>query len=340
MTEILIFSASLILTVVGVAVFRRFGGHKRLLDVPNERSSHAKPTLRGGGIVIVAVCITLYFAAAKAVSMPLSWSYFAGAMIVAGVSWVDDILSLPAWTRLFFHGLAAVIIVTGLGGLDSFYIPVYGSLIDLGVFGPVLSVLWIVWMINAYNFMDGIDGLAGAQGIAAGLGWAAFGFIAGTEGLYLFGGVIAFSCLGFLVHNWPPAKIFMGDVGSAFLGFTFAALPFLMADQLNDSDSGWIFFAAVSFVWLFLFDTIYTFSRRLVKREKVWDAHRQHLYQRMVISGAGHGTVSLIYGTLALCIAGLLAVAYILRGKFEVFLLLFGVLTAAVIAIAGHRKKG
>jgi UDP-N-acetylmuramyl pentapeptide phosphotransferase/UDP-N-acetylglucosamine-1-phosphate transferase len=158
--------------------------------------------------------------------------------------------------------------------------------------------IWIIWLINAYNFMDGINGIAGVQAITAGVGWTLLGFIFGLETIGFYAIIVIGAALGFLIHNWSPAKVFMGDVGSAFLGFTFAVLPF-WADSNNKIELN-LFFAGLIFVWFFVFDSVWTFLKRLCKKEKIWQAHRQHIYQLLVISGNSHSKITIIYGIFSI----------------------------------------
>ena len=151
-------------------------------------------------------------------------------------------------------------------------------------------------MINAYNFMDGIDGIAGSQAVVAGAGWFILGVLADVPAVAGLGLVLAASSIGFLIHNWHPASIFMGDVASGFLGYMFAILPLM---QGGDNSHGATVLPGVLLVWPFLFDTILTFMRRLRNGEDVFAAHRSHLYQRLVISGLSHQTVTLLYAGLA-----------------------------------------
>jgi UDP-N-acetylmuramyl pentapeptide phosphotransferase/UDP-N-acetylglucosamine-1-phosphate transferase len=167
----------------------------------------------------------------------------------------------------------------------------------LGWLGIPLTLAWIVGLTNAYNFMDGIDGIAAGQAIVAGIGWLILGNMLGEPRFAALGLAVAASSLGFLVHNRPPAKIFMGDVGSAFLGFTFAFMTVWCSQK---SPNGvWFAELSVLFLWPFAFDSILTFFRRLCKRENVFAAHRSHLYQRLVQSGMTHGQVSGVYTALA-----------------------------------------
>jgi UDP-N-acetylmuramyl pentapeptide phosphotransferase/UDP-N-acetylglucosamine-1-phosphate transferase len=144
--------------------------------------------------------------------------------------------------------------------------------------------------------MDGIDGIAALQAVVAGTLWLIAGLAVTAPQTAFLGGVTAAASLGFLALNWQPAKIFMGDVGSAFLGFVFATLP-IAAVRESEGSAGWGFFGvAVLFVGMFVFDSVLTFFRRLVRGEKVWLAHREHLYQRLVISGRSHATATILFG--------------------------------------------
>ena len=192
------------------------------------------------------------------------------------------------------HAAGALLILFAVGFWPSVDLPFVGS-VHWGWLGVPLAFFWVVGLTNAYNFMDGIDGLAGSQAVIAGVGWAGLGWLRGEPLVSLLGLLVAGSSLGFLLHNWPPARIFMGDVGSAFLGFTFAALSVLAAQQ-----NPRLAVAGILLLWPFIFDTIGTFLRRLRRRENVFAAHRSHLYQRLVIAGYSHRTVTLLYSGLAL----------------------------------------
>ena len=174
----------------------------------------------------------------------------------------------------------------------------------MGWAGLPLTFVWIVGFTNAYNFMDGIDGIAGSQAVAAGLGWMVLGQLSGQPAVSVLGLLLASSTLGFLGHNWPPARIFMGDVGSAFLGYTFAALA-VAAVRGNPR----LALAGILLVWPFVFDTTLTLIRRLSRRENVFSAHRSHLYQRLVIAGYSHRGVTLLYAGLAVA-GALLAIIW------------------------------
>jgi UDP-N-acetylmuramyl pentapeptide phosphotransferase/UDP-N-acetylglucosamine-1-phosphate transferase len=267
-----------------------------ILDVPNERSSHTRPTPRGGGLAIVLICLAgwcVYAFTWSDDSGWLIWGYASAAALLALVSFLDDLYGLSNTKRFIAHLAAAILILYTCGWWMSLTMPFVGTL-DLGWFGAILSLLWIVGLTNAYNFMDGIDGIAAGQAIVAGIGWLLLGEITGITCVVCLGFLITAASLGFLFHNRPPARIFMGDVGSAFLGFTFAFLAVWAAQQ--DPRLG---VAGVLLVWPFVFDSIFTLLHRLHKGENIFQAHRSHLYQRLVKCGVTHGKVSLGYTLLA-----------------------------------------
>ncbi|MCA9947214.1 MAG: hypothetical protein KC449_27230, partial [Anaerolineales bacterium] len=273
-----------------------------LLDIPNERSSHTQPTPRGGGVIIAAVTLVgvwiVWFSMENqtiAQSSYLLLSYGAASLLVASVSWVDDFHPLSNRLRFGVHTLAAMLVIVGVGYWQNFTLPVFGN-ISLGIVGIPFTLVWIVGLINAYNFMDGIDGLAGTVALIAGSTWALIGYYYGSELVLNLGLLVAASSFGFLLHNWPPAKIFMGDVGSAFLGFTFATLPLLtLRLAIREPSTNLFLSTGVLVIWPFLFDSIFTLLRRLSHGEKIWEAHRSHLYQRLVIAGFRHSFVTALY---------------------------------------------
>jgi UDP-N-acetylmuramyl pentapeptide phosphotransferase/UDP-N-acetylglucosamine-1-phosphate transferase len=335
---ILLFTSTLAASWLGVALFRRWSLARDLLDVPNERSSHSAPTPRGGGLVIVLVCLLGYLAIHLIFAVPFSKGYFIGALMVAVVSWLDDLYSLPFWSRLMVHVTAAGVLVAELGVWQGAVL--YPSLeVNFGmVLGGILTIGWVVWLLNAYNFMDGIDGIAALQAVVTGVAWAIFGLYFHLQGSFLFAGVVACVSLGFLLHNWQPAKIFMGDVGSAFLGFTLAAMPLLFGAETQQRIAV-LPTIAVLFVWFFVFDTIFTLLRRAVNRERVWEAHRSHLYQRMVISGLSHRDVTLIYALAAALLAASALLAVIFKGNYGILSLFLLVILTAGQVFLGLRKK-
>lgn len=301
MKEYFGFFAVFLTTLCGTEIFRRWSLRKELFDVPNERSSHTVPTPRGGGLIIVIVCLTAYIFWTLAISGNFQWSYLIGAFLIASVSWIDDLYTISSGWRFTIHTTCAALAVFTLGYFDEINIPFLNNF-KTGIFGASITFFWIVWLTNAYNFMDGIDGIAGTQALTAGIGWFLLGQIVDAPTVSFYGGILACAGLGFLILNWQPAKIFMGDVGSAFLGYSFAVLPLLAKNEsgANLEKADFLFPAAIILVWLFAFDTLWTFGRRVLNGEKVWQAHRSHLYQRLVISGKSHSAVTFLYGTISI----------------------------------------
>jgi len=284
------------LSALCVAGSRRWAA-ERMLDIPNARSSHTRPTPRGGGLgIVIGVLIggwSLFIS--RVLSAPLREiaALSLGGGIVALAGWLDDIHPLPYQVRLTVQAIGSAIILIAIGYFHTVPVPFVGD-IHLNLIGIPVALLWIIGLSNAYNFMDGIDGIAGGQAVVAGVGWVIIGFMAGQSFVGLIGLLLATSSLGFLLHNWPPARIFMGDVGSAFVGFSLAVLP-VIAGRRNPR----LIVAGFLFVWPFIFDTSFTLVRRLVKKENIFVAHRSHIYQRLVIAGYSHRFVTLIYMVLA-----------------------------------------
>jgi UDP-N-acetylmuramyl pentapeptide phosphotransferase/UDP-N-acetylglucosamine-1-phosphate transferase len=302
--------------------------------MPNERSLHSEPVPYGGGLLIAIICIVAYLPISYFVLNTFSWGYFTGALLITLISYIDDVYRLGTPVRLAVHSVAAILVIVDLGTWHG--ITMLGGL-QMGNWAYVLTFIWIVWMVNAYNFMDGIDGLAGLQSVIAGVGWLSLGYLLDMPALYLFAGAIAASSLGFLIHNWPPAQIFMGDVGSAFLGFTFAVLP-LLARHMADKAWDLLPIAAVLFVWFFLFDSATTRLRLLLRGANVVAAHREHLFQRLVTSGLSHRQVTIVYGILAVLLSGsvLISIAY----RAEIGLAMFPVvvlLTVILLSVSAWR---
>jgi UDP-GlcNAc:undecaprenyl-phosphate GlcNAc-1-phosphate transferase len=198
------------------------------------------------------------------------------------------------------QGVVAAISIWGLGYFKVVTIPMLGEL-QLGAIGIVITFLWIIGLTNAYNFMDGIDGLAGGVALSAGIGWMWLASNINNPFVFWIALAITASGLGFLGHNWSPAKIFMGDVGSTFLGYSFAVLPLISSDQGGDA-----LLLGTLLMWTIIMDAGVTFIGRLIKRENIFAPHRSHLYQRLVMAGYRHETVSSLYILLTL-LAGLLS---------------------------------
>lgn len=268
----------------------------RILDTPNERSSHTQPTPRSGGIAIV-ITFFVGLAGIKLLSgnLVLEQSFFrvfsGAAFLIAAVSLFDDLTGIGFKAKLGLQSVASIAVMVFGVVIDHVSVPGLGG-VTLGWWGYPLTFVWIVGLTNAFNFMDGIDGLAAGTAIVAGAFFAAITFLGGSGFMYLVSSLIAWSCLGFLILNWQPARIFMGDTGSQFLGFVFAVLA-VMAGTLDAAHIS--YFVMPLLFFHFLWDTAFTLVRRLRAGEPVIQAHRTHLYQLLNRMGFSHAQVTRLY---------------------------------------------
>ncbi|MDZ4839234.1 MAG: hypothetical protein SGJ04_04445 [Bacteroidota bacterium] len=300
---------------------------KNQLDTPNERSSHTKLTPRGGGrAIFVSIFISLSIYCLYAQNLDLFILLFISS-VIAMLGWIDDLRNsrggLGSGIRSLIQLFCAIGVVIYFGPV--LYLPLPSPLdISLGWLKYLIAIIWIIGITNIYNFLDGIDGHAGTQGFIAGLGLFIFSFNEFNSEPFnnqnITGLIIAASCLGFLMVNWHPAKIFLGDVGSTFLGFLLSSYPFYIQKQndyfntiiehdfqghLNTSFASFLnshaanaFYAMAILIWFFLLDGTFTMIRRAIKREKVWKPHRSHLYQRLNIAGWKHSQIVLFISLL------------------------------------------
>lgn len=268
---------------IATYVLARASGWFRVLDVPNERSLHSKPVPRTGGIAIICGIATGSIAQAVFFEGDIRLaSILFASMIIAVVSLVDDRVTLTVGIRLAVHGLTAVVLVGTLGVLHGMALP--GSWLSWPkIIGTALTILTILWLTNLYNFMDGIDGLAAGMGVVGFSTFAVLGGMADHPTFSLLSLVIAAAAAGFLVFNFPPARIFMGDVGSSTLGFLVAA--FTLWAALDGIFPLWI---GILVFGPFVVDATVTLLRRAMCGERVWTAHKSHYYQRLVQAGWGH----------------------------------------------------
>jgi len=290
-------AAALLFTVVMerflVGYLPRFG----VLDLPNQRSSHKRPTPRGGGMGIglgvLAGFVAGYF---LGVGFPPFWLLLATG-VVALVGLADDILGgIPFWLRLAVQFLASSIVLVSAGSLDRLPLPGSAAVSLVWLAWPV-SFLWLVGVTNIYNFLDGIDGFAGMQAVIAGVALViAFPKVSAGQ----VGWIVAAAAAGFLFFNWEPARLFMGDVGSSTLGFLFAAIPFTLPHASRPSGV-WLIGMAL---WFFLADGSWTVLRRVARGERIWEAHREHLYQQLVRSGWSHARVTSAVMSAGAVVAG------------------------------------
>jgi Fuc2NAc and GlcNAc transferase len=325
-----------VISVVGTAALRRFAVRSGLIDVPNERSSHTIPTPRSGGLAIVVASLlgmTALFALGT-LSRDLYVALAVGGTAVALVGFIDDRMQLSARVRLLVHLAAAGWALFCLGGLD--HVRIAGEPAALGPVGYLVGILGIVWTINLFNFMDGIDGIAGSE--AAFISWSLAGIASfyGLSGGSAAAGVIfGAACCGFLAWNWPPARIFMGDVGSGYLGYVVAVLSVAAARHAPITLAACLILGGVFFV-----DATTTLLRRVLRRERAFQAHREHAYQ-VLARKSSHRTVTV--GVLALNAfwslpAAWLATCYPERAGWIVLGALGPLVALAILVGAGRRE--
>ena len=319
-----------------------------LLDHPNERSLHDVPIPRTGGLAIIGSLflglITARVLGFFVMREGLSWSEWVHleswilvlTMLLGLVSFLDDRGGVPVWLRLGCQFAASGILALGAGLLlPAIQLPLLGT-IEFGWLVVPLTILFLVWITNLYNFMDGMDGFAGGMtvigcGLLGYLGWQAHHPV-----IPVIATLQSAAAAGFLVRNFPPAKIFMGDVGSVSTGFLVAALIVLgCRDGVFDLWVPLIIFSP------FILDATVTLVRRACRHEKVWEAHRDHFYQRLVLGGWGHRrTVLAEYGVMVLCGGFAFLYQYGSEGWRLVILGLWGVLFLSLaLAVKGVEQR-
>jgi Fuc2NAc and GlcNAc transferase len=296
---LIVFTATAILIDVIIILAARF----RLVDLPNRRSAHSLPTARGGGVGIVLM--TLLAALVAVVRWPdLLVSVLAGIVlpsaVIAGVGFFDDIRPMRPLLRLVIQVAVAVWMTVVLEPLRGIALP-GGWSVEFGWLAWPLTVVWIVGMINAYNFMDGSDGMAALGAVVVGCSIAMVGFETRASAMMLLAAFAAAASGGFLVFNWQPARVFMGDVGSGFLGLFFAGLPLLLGDASRPT----VFVPAVLSLWPFIYDPFLSVVRRIWNGANPLQPHREFLFHRLIRSGISHSSTAMLYALLS-AIGGLL----------------------------------
>jgi UDP-N-acetylmuramyl pentapeptide phosphotransferase/UDP-N-acetylglucosamine-1-phosphate transferase len=288
---ILAFALPLLATAIGTRLVLPWLRH-RVLDQPNERSSHTVPTPRGGGIVLVAVLVVALWVIEIGTKAPPERVAVLTAAIaaLAAVSWLDDRKGANILLRLGLHLVAVTggLAVLGVAGLAE------RAKLPLWLIGPVLALAWM-WFINLYNFMDGIDGITGVESASIGIGLVAVAVVTlgAVAGQALAGLALAGAAIGFLVWNWHPARVFLGDVGSVPLGYVVGAL-------LIQSVVAGHWAPALILPLYYFADATWTLFARLLAGERVWQAHKTHFYQRAHQGGLSHAQVSAAIGSLNL----------------------------------------
>jgi Fuc2NAc and GlcNAc transferase len=328
--------ALLLLTFLGARIgtggLRQYALRHQVVDVPNARSSHSVPTARGGGVAIVVGFVLAYVVWSCAVgggSRGLLATLLPGSVVIAALGFWDDHRALSAKIRFPVHLLAACWAVYRLGGWP---------VLDLGFasfawgwVGSVVAVLAIAWSINLYNFMDGIDGLAGMETVFVGGVGGLLVWYAGADGMPLW--LLAAAAAGFLVMNWPPARIFMGDAGSGFLGYVFAVMALHATVARDTTIWPWVILLGV-----FGVDATLTLLRRAWRGIRVTDAHRTHAYQWAARRAGGHLPVTI--GVLGLNLVLLAPAAWLVIVRPELSLPITGVCVVLLVGLAWKFDAG
>ena len=268
-----------LLVILAVSFFttwllRRYALARSIIDIPNARSSHTVPTPRGGGVAIVLsfLLVLPLLTATGLLTWANMWAMLGAGSVIAVLGFLDDHGHIAARWRLLGHFAASAWALYWLGGLPA--ISLIGIDFDLAWLGHGLAVFYLVWLLNLYNFMDGIDGIASVEAICACLGACLLYWLGGFETLIVAPLVLAMAVAGFLYWNFPPARIFMGDAGSGFLGIILGLLSLQAAWASPKLLWVWLILLGV-----FIVDATVTLIRRLVRGEKVYEAHRSHAYQ-------------------------------------------------------------
>jgi UDP-N-acetylmuramyl pentapeptide phosphotransferase/UDP-N-acetylglucosamine-1-phosphate transferase len=300
------------LSFLAADAMRRHSARLGFTDQPNHRSSHTTSTARAGGVGF-ALVVPMAIACGTVLYPPpdptAQSAVLIGALALALIGLADDRWALPPLIRLLAH-CAAAIGVTSTGVVIREIPLPWGAAYELGMLAVPATVVWMVALTNVYNFMDGIDGLAASQGIVAASAIGALAACTGRPDVALAMGVLAAGICGFLILNWSPARIFMGDVGSTFLGFMFGAWAAMSSGSHGASIP---FFAWAAVLSPFLLDATWTLGRRALRGEQLYQPHRTHLYQQLVSSGWSHARTTLLYTTIGVWASALTLVHYCLQ---------------------------
>jgi Fuc2NAc and GlcNAc transferase len=318
------------------ALVRRYALSKALLDVPNARSSHAAATPRGGGLAIVLTLLVGGVVLCTVESAPwhLCVALLGAGSLVALVGWLDDLGHVAARWRLVAHSLAAIWALYWLGEVP--VVGVFGLELGRGWIWQGVAIVYVIWLVNLYNFMDGIDGIAGIEAVTVAIGIVIVILVSGRgveSAPSSFAAILAASALGFLVWNFPKAWIFMGDVGSGFLGMTFGVLS-LQAGLISAE----LFWSCLILLGVFVVDATWTLWRRLLRGDRIHEAHRSHAYQHAARRLGHHFGVSSAVGALNLI--WLLPIACLAAVGAMEGIVLLGVAYAPLCALAWYFDAG
>lgn len=324
----LIFPFVIFISLFLTEYIRRYAVKKNLLDTPNSRSSHSIATPRGGGLSIV-ICFLSVIVLSDSLPSNIVFALTGSAVLVAIIGFWDDQGHIAARWRLLSHFIAAIWALYWLGDIAKFEL--LGLSINLSLFFFVVIAFVFVWLLNLFNFMDGIDGIAASETIFVASAGAYFSWNNGLENLSYISLVLASSVMGFLILNWPPAKIFMGDVGSGFLGLMLGIIAYA---NIIEGSSVWVWLILLG---VFLVDSGITLIRRIIGGEKWYEAHCNHAYQHAA-KKYGHKRVTI--GTIIINVCWLLPVAFMVYLNENISVLLTLIAYTPLVILALNFKAG
>jgi Fuc2NAc and GlcNAc transferase len=302
MIVLLLLTLVILVSLTLTAALRRYALSRSLMDIPNTRSSHTIPTPRGGGLAVVFSFLLALPVLAEfgGLQWSVAWALLGAGAGIALLGFLDDHSHIAARWRLLGHFVAAAWLLFWLGGLPP--VTLLSWTLNLGWAGHILAAVFLVWMLNLFNFMDGIDGVASIQAITTCLSGALLYWVLGEPSYTTVPMLLAAAVAGFLYWNFPPARIFMGDAGSGFLGIMLGGLTIQAAIVEPELLWAWLILMGV-----FVVDATFTLLRRLLRGDKVYEAHRSHAYQAASRRFGAHRPVSL--GVLVINLLWLLPVA-------------------------------
>lgn len=326
--RIIFLGAAFICSIILAGLLRRYALRMNLLDIPNARSSHSVPTPRGGGLAVVVVFMLFFMVlyVSGVVSSHLLLVILPACLGVSLIGWLDDHFSISPLIRFCVHLVSGMTALYFLGGLPS--LPLVNETIDLGAWSYPFVVPALVWCINLNNFMDGIDGIASAEAISVAGGAAAIIWLNGGAASHNITLVLVIAVTaGFLIWNWPPAKIFMGDACSGFLGMLIGLMALVTSlDETAINLWCWVILYGV-----FVVDSTYTLVRRVISGKQFYKAHRSHAYQILSRQWNSHLKVTILLLAVNICWLFPLAVV---SSRYPYYGFLFTVLALAPILLA------
>ena len=292
-----------ILTLLFTGYMRHYALKKNIIDNPNERSSHSIPTPRGGGVAVVcsylvALAVLIY---SQQLTVHIGLTLMVAGFVIALLGFLDDHGHINSMLRLAIHFLVAIGAVISLGGFAE--VTIFNG-VQLGFIANIVAVLFLVWLLNLYNFMDGINGIASVEAITTTASMAMLYYLLNTSLNSDLLWLLAACVFGFLLWNFPKAKIFMGDACSGFLGLTLGILALIALKENLALFCAWIICLGV-----FVVDATYTLIKRVLSGYKMYDAHRSHSYQILSRKWGNHTPVTL--AVAAVNLLWLFPIAYI-----------------------------